>query len=243
MSDIQNDQTVADAIGQGTPPAGEQDYRALWEQEKSERIKERNLYRPVQRILSDLDTESVSAISALAEMVRRGDTEGITEWSLATAQNVSGKDLAAIIAARQNGQAPAAAPGATSQAPEAPQQVIDPEMIRRMVEETAAEQVRVSSLAERISAEMAQAGYTPRDPAGQVIIQYARQNNVPINDAIEWFEADAAARVAQRNQRLAQVAAATPAPAPDGAPAGTAPAPDMSPKDKAMARLRAGSMG
>lgn len=240
MSDIQNDQTVADAINQGAPPAGEQDYRALWEQEKSERIKERNLYRPVQRILSDLDTESVTAISALADMVRRGDTEGITEWSLATAQNVTGKDLAAIIAARQNGQAPADQP---QSAPATPQQVIDPEMIRQMVAETAAEQVRVSNLAERISATMEQAGYTPRDPAGQVIIQYARQNNVPINEAIEWFEADAASRVAQRNQRLAQVAAATPAPAPDGTPAATAPAPDMTPRDKAMARLRAGSMG
>jgi len=243
MSDIQTDQTVADAIDQGAPPAGEQDYRALWEQEKSERIKERNLYRPVQRILSDLDTESVSAISALADMVRRGDTEGITEWSLATAQNVTGKDLAAIIAARQNGQAPSTI-GQPAAEPTAPaQQQFDPAQIKQMVQEAAAEQVRVASLAAQIKSELDSSGYAQGDPATQVIIQYARQNNVPINEAIEWFEADATAKVAQRNQRLAQVAAATPAPAPDGAPAATAPAPDMTPRDKAMARLRAGSMG
>lgn len=239
MSDIQGDQTIAEAIDQGAPPAAEQDYKALWEQEKSERIKERNLYRPVQRILSDLDTESVSAISALAEMVRRGDTEGITEWSLATAQNVSGKDLAAIIAARQNGQQPTTI-GQPAAEPPAPAS-FDPAQIEEMVQKAAAEQVRVAALAAQIKSELDSSGYAQGDPATQVIIQYARQNNVPINEAIEWFETDAAAKVAQRNQRLAQVAATTPPPAPDGAPAGTAPAPDMSPKDKAILRLRAGS--
>jgi len=245
VSDFQNDQSVAAAIDAqapaAAPPAGgetqaEQDFRALWEQEKAERIKERNLYRPVQRILSDLDAESVSAISALSELVRRGDTDGITEWALATAQNVSGKDLAEIIAARQ--QAPATPPLASQQqapAPPAP----NPDQIREMV----AEQVRVQNLAAQITAEMQSAGYTTKDPAGQVIIAYARAEGVPISEAIEWFEAEAAARVAQRQQRLAQVAAQTPAPAPDGAPAATEPAKNLTPAEKAVARLRAGVMG
>jgi nucleotide-binding universal stress UspA family protein len=221
----------------GAETQAEPDYQALLEQEKAHRVRERNLYRDAQRILGDLDDGSVNAIKALAEMVRRGDTDGITEWALATAQNVSGKDLAEMIAARQQSPAePAPLVGQQqAPAPAAP----SPDQIREMV----AEQVRVQNLAAQITAEMQSAGYAPGDPAGQVIIQYARANGVPINEAIEWFEADAAARVAQRQQRLAQVAAQTPAPAPDGAPAATEPAKDLTPAEKAMARLRAGVMG
>ena len=82
----------------GAPPA---DYKAYWEQEKAERIRERNLYKPAQRILEGLDPDQLSALQGLAEMTRAGDAQGIVEWALATAQNVSGNDLASLVAARQ----------------------------------------------------------------------------------------------------------------------------------------------
>lgn len=76
------------------------DFRALWEREKNERIRERNLYRPAQRIMDGLEQDQIESLQGLAEMARAGDASGIVEWALATAQNLSGQDLAALAAAR-----------------------------------------------------------------------------------------------------------------------------------------------
>lgn len=237
MTDFQNSD-LTDAIQtESTGDAGK-DYETLYKQEVQERIRERNLYRPVQQILRDLDENTVQAIQNLADLARNGDTSGIVDWSLATAQNLSGGDLASVIAARQTGNAAPQQQPQQELAQTIQQQApaIDPEMMRAMIQQEAAQQFRVQTLVQQITSELAQAGYDPADPSGQTIIRYAQINNVPIKDATQWFESDVQQRVISRASAAAGVAAQTPQLAPTGSAPGSAPS-NMTPAEAAKARL------
>lgn len=256
MSDIETPTTPPPAEPAAPPPAAsaEPDYKALWEQEKSERIRERNLYKPVQQMLRDLDDDAVSAISNLTELARRGDTEGIIDWSLSTAQNVSGSDLAALIARRQGTQvqtpmipqqqAPATpAPVLQQQGiPNAEtQRALDVETARQIAREEAAEFAKVQAAISQVTAVLDQAGYPVDSPAGQTIIHWANVNGKSPQEAIAWYNADLDARAAARTAALAAAANGTPQPAPTGAPAGSSPVANMTPSQRALERLRSGN--
>ena len=208
-----------------------------------ERIRERNLYRPVQQMLRDLDDGTVQAIQSLADLARNGDTSGIVDWSIATAQNLSGGDLASVIAARQTGNAPQQQPQqelAQTIQQQAP--AIDPDMMRAMIQQEAAQQFRVQTLVQQITSELNNAGYDPSDPSGQTIIRYAQVNNVPIKDATTWFEQDVQAKVVARASAAAGAAAQTPQLAPSGSAPGSAPS-GMTPAEAARARLEGYNRG
>ena len=238
MSDVQTGGEVAATIQQPAPEgAPAQDYKALYEQEKDHRNRERNLYRPVQNMLRDLDEGSIQAIQQLADAARNGDADAIVDWSLATIQTVTGaSDVAAVIAARQNGSTPQAL-GATPPAPETPAPTpaqVNPDEVRQIV----AEQIRIQGLVAQIESELGTAGYSSSDPAGQTIIRYAQQNNVPVSEAIQWFDTDVQTRAMQRAQGLAAAAAQTPATAPTGAPVGSAPNENLTPAQMAVNRIK-----
>ena len=244
MSDVQTGGDVAAAI-QAPEGAPAQDYKALYEQEKDHRNRERNLYRPVQNMLRDLDEGSIQAIQQLADAARNGDADAIVDWSVATIQTVTNSsDVAAVIAARQNGATPqslgAPAPAAEPAAV-APQ--MSPDELRQMVQQEAAAQIRVQALVAQIETELSSSGYSSSDPAGQTIIRYAQQNNVPVSEAIQWFDTDVQTRAMQRAQGLAAAAAQTPAPAPAGAPVGSAPNENLTPAQMAMKRLEGYNRG
>ena len=251
MSDIGSSVPAADAVAdaidnQGAAVGQTVDWEARFNKEVADRIRERNLYKPVQQALRDLDEGSVAEITRLADMARRGDTAGIVDWSLATAQNVAQKDIAQIIAERQGTtnqpfqqQQPQQVPNGFQQTPTTP---VDPDTIRRMVAEGTQNEVRVQMLVQQINSELTAAGHDPTGPGGQTIIRYAQATNVPIKDAISWYNNDALAKIASRQQALQTTAGQTPQLSPTGAAPGSAPA-DLSPRDKAMLRLRAGANG
>jgi hypothetical protein len=244
MSDIPNDLT--DAIESTTPAdSGAKDFESLYKQEVQERIRERNLYRPVQQMLRDLDDGTVQAIQSLADLARNGDTSGIVDWSIATAQNLSGGDLASAIAARQAGGAPQSSQYQQQELAQTIQQQapsIDPDMMRAMIQQEAAQQFRVQTLVQQITSELNSSGYEPSDPSGQTIIRYAQVNNVPIKDATAWFEQDVQAKVIARASAAAGAAAQTPQLAPSGSAPGSAPS-GMTPAEAARARLEGYNRG
>lgn len=254
----------------GAPPP---DYKAYWEQEKAERIRERNLYKPAQRILEGLDPDQLSALQGLAEMTRAGDAQGIVEWALATAQNVSGNDLASLVAARQQnpygqqqpqfpqqqmpqgqfpgqqfpqqpGQFPQQFPQQTPQVPGGFNLAPQSQPdVAELVTQKVAEVMAVNEAKAQVRSELQAAGYTPEDPFGQAIIRHAMQTGVRIPEAAAWLSAQLAARAALQQQALAAAGAAVPTPAVNGAPAGAQPTGEMTPKQSAIARLTAGRNG
>ena len=234
----------ADPAASAPVVAPELDFKALYDQEKAERIKERNLYRPAQQALRDLDEPTVQAITSLAEMARSGDTDAIVEWSLATAQNLTGSDLATVIAARQNAGTPTPAPQAAAPQPGGFQQQpgqapIDHETINQRIREGVQSEMHAANLRQQITSEIAAAGYDVGTPTGLAIIRYAQASNGTVAEAIKAIEADVVANTARRQQALAAAAGQVPGVAPAGAAPGSAPA-DMTNRERALNRLTRG---
>lgn len=230
------------------PPAAapEKDYKALYEQEVQERTKERNLYRPVQRIMQDLAEDDIAALTDLADRVRGRDVNGIVDWSLATAQNVTGaSDLAQLIAQRQNqptgqaplGQTPTVQPTAPTPQQGIQQPTLDHQEVQRLVQQQLREQMALQEQRTIITNQLTDAGYPPQTAAGQTIIQYAAQNNTDIPTAVAWYEKDIQSVALERARQAAGAAGSVPQPAPQGAPA-PAPAQNMTPQERVAARVR-----
>jgi hypothetical protein len=244
MSDLgtTTDPATPDAPAAPTTPA---DYEALYRNEVQERQKERNLFKPAQRMLNDLDESARAAVLQLAELAKAGDPDAIVEWALYQAEQVSGKDVASIVAARQ---------AATDKAN--PDAVVDkptPGLSREEVEEITrnitqtearrAEGVRV------INAQLEAAGYTPNSAPAKTIISYCVDNDLDLPDGIKWFNSDVELSALERAQRAAAAGAdATGTPAPQGNQAGTlddgmkeGEGPEEYSRRRAMSRMAKGS--
>lgn len=217
------------------------------DREVADRIRERNLYKPYAQAFAPLDPTEREALLGVAEMVRNGDIEGIVSWSLQTAENVSGKSAAELIAARQQatptGQA-STAPGVPAAAPAAPaSEALTAAEVQRIIAQTlqqdrtqVQQQQANQELIHKYTAQMSAEGLDVRTPEGQEVVKLCRAYDGDMARAIAVFRADQATQ----QQAAAAVAAAAgqvPAPAPNGAPASAAPAPNLTPRDRVIARL------
>lgn len=224
-----------------TPSAPDPVDAAGWEAkyrgEVADRIKERNLYKPAQRLLSDLDEDSRAELIRLADMARTNDAEGIAQWSLDTIRAVSGKDAAAYIAERQAREQGTPAPGLTAEAPK-PVPGMTPEEVRQMVREEQAEQARLEQGRQHVTNTLKEMGYDVNSAAGKTIVGYAVDNKADLDTARKWFENDIVASVSARQRAASAAAATVPGTAPAGAPAGSIPDGATS-REKALARLAA----
>jgi hypothetical protein len=220
-----------------TPAAPEapKDYEALYRQQVQEAIKDREKYKPFAQVLDALAPEQRQAMLDLAHAAANGDTDAIAEWSAATYRNLTGSEVAARIAAQQNGTpAPAPAPAAPP-ATDKPAVALTAEQVAELVEQKVQAQLRQAEMVRQIESDLASAGYTPQSPAGQAIIQYAHQARLPIADAVAWYNADLEANYQRVQAARVGAAVNTPITAPTGAPAH--PITGATPGERAVARL------
>lgn len=226
------------------PPQSVEEWKAKYEAEVQGRVKERNIYRPATRLLADLDDSERDALLGLAEMVRNGDVEGITNWSIQTAENVTGKSAAELIAARQAaaGQAPTNIASTTPETTAPPAPASADEIARAVQEaldqrEQAREaQARQQAMVETMSQQMRAAGFEPSSAAGQTIIRYCRETG-DMEQAIEMFRKDVLATVMASATATAAAAGQVPPPAPNGSAPSMAPAENLTPRQLMLNRL------
>lgn len=208
-------------------------------------VKERNLWKPYQKAFSELDQPERDAILALTDAVKAGDTESIVNWSIATAENVSGKSAAELIAARQ-----AASPnkpidiGTPTTTTVAPTPALAAEDIKRLVAEAVQEDRAATSRETRqreiiagFTTKLQTAGYEPSTPVGRTIISMCREMDGDMDAAITAFRTDVLAKATQAGVAAAQTAATTPTPSPAGTPS-AGQAGNISSRDKVLMRLR-----
>ena len=207
--------------------------------------RERNLYRPVARIIEGLADTDREAIVALADAVRSGDSEAVVNWALQSAEAVSGKSVADLIAERQKASAAPVDIGGKADAPAvgvAPEQIAD--IVKQALAEAKAaetQQANVQALINQMSSEMRAANIEPSSDEGKEVIAMARalaarDGRAPdIKLAIKVHQTAKQAELAAL-ANAAEVAGSTPPPAPAGAPAGSAPA-NLTPRERVMARL------
>lgn len=225
--------------------AADTDWQAKYQQEVEHRKRERNLYSPVAKVIEGLADTDRDAIVALADAVRAGDSEAVVNWALQSAEAVSGKSVADLIAERQKASA---APVDIGGQPAAPTAGVAPEQITDIVKQALAErdaemaqQARVQALITTMESEMRESGFEPRSDDGREIIRMARAlaardgSQPDIKLAIRVYQTAKQAEMAGL-ANAADAAAAVPPPAPAGAPAGSAPA-NLSPRERVMARL------
>lgn len=220
------------------PPMPEQDYQALWQQEKQERIAEREKYKSIAQVMDRLDPDSRQSILSVAQAAAQGDVDAIAEWSAATYRNLRGSDIAAEIAARQNGQqAPTSQP--FQQQPEQQQpQYLTAEQAAEIASKEAQKAIQTQQLAQQIGAKLDGAGYPAHTAAGRTIIDYAKNTGLPIEDAIQWYDNEMMTLWQQRAAAGQQAAGQLPPTAPSGAPATNTLPTNLTPKERAVARLQ-----
>lgn len=203
-----------------TEPTTPQDYEAMYRAEVQERIRERNLYKPVQQRLNNIDEASKAAILDLMDRVAAGDQEAILEWTISQTENLSGKDMAALVAERQAREQrgepePVSVPGLTE------------EQVRKIVADQNAADRNYQKGVDRVAAELLKAGYKHDSPAGETIVRYAVEANngagVDLPDAIEWFQKEVEATAMDRARAAAAAALEVPEGAPNGVPVGKVP--------------------
>lgn len=226
--------TVAEAI----------DYESKYRQEVEHRERERRLYRPVAKVIEGLADADRDAIVTLADAVRAGDTDAVVNWALQSAEAVSGKSVADLIADRQKASAAPVDIGGKADTPAAvaPEQIAD--IVKAALDEREAareQRERVQGLINTMSAEMRDAGFEPATDEGKEIIRMARAlaardgREPDIKLAIKVYQTAKQAELAGL-ANAAEAAGAIPPPAPAGAPAGSAPA-NLTPRERVMARL------
>lgn len=192
----------------------------MYRQEVQERIRERNLYKPIQQRMNSFNESERAAVIDLMDRVAAGDQDAIVEWMLTQTENVSGKDVAALIAERQTREQkgdpePTSVPGLTE------------EQVRKIVADQNAADRNYQKGVDRVAAELLKAGYKHDSPAGETIVRYAVEANngagVDLPDAIEWFQKEVEATAMDRARAAAAAAAAVPEGAPNGVPVGKVP--------------------
>lgn len=209
---------AADPAAAPAAPSTPRDFEKLYHDEVAARINERNLNKPAQQMLNNLDEGSRAALLELGELARNGDPDAIVEWNLRTIQQVTGKDAATIIAERQ------AREGLTGAAPTEPTVKAPTEAeINQMVANAVAQAQNAERGQAAVRAEMAAAGYKLESAVGETIIRHAVQNNLLLPDAIAWYEADSASTAMERARAAAAAGASIPGVAPVGTPVGTNP--------------------
>jgi hypothetical protein len=227
-------------------PTTPEEWRAKYERATQAHIRERNLWKPVAQSFRDLDDGERNALFALADAVRNGDADAIVDWSLATAENVSGKGVADLIASRQSSQSmgeTTSISSAAQRATEQPAAQLDPVDIQKMVADALvadraqqARQAEQDRIIGEFTTQMRAGGYEPGSPAGRAIIQICRENGGDMGLAIQTFNSDVLAQAQSAARAVAGAAGQTPAPSPNGVPVGSMPV-DLSPKERMKMRL------
>lgn len=222
--------------------------QARYDAEISNHQRERNIYKPAQQLLRDLDEDSQQHLMALADAARRGDTAAILDLTMGTAETVAaqtGQSIADIIAARQTAgrfadpaQPPAAPPAAPGQAT-AP----TPGMTAAEVATIVQNQIKMQAVQQEVSSTLSAAGFPLDTASGKAIIQYCFENRCAPQVGIDWFKADLVARgYAPAAASAAAAAAATgmalPGTAPAGQAASGAAADNLSSHDRAVNRVK-----
>lgn len=239
-----SDAPITDQGGVPTPPASvptppTQDYQALWEREKNERIAEREKYKPFAQVLDQLDPDARSAILGLASAAAAQDVDSIAEWSAQTYRNLKGSDVAAMIAQQQNGQQPPAMQAPVAQPEPSQQQYLTAEQAAEIARQQAQQLLSTQQMAQQIGQKLDAAGYPAQSAGGRTIIEYAKSTGLPIDDAIAWYHNENLAMWQRQAQAGQQAAGALPPNAPVGAPAANAAPTNLSPREAAIARLSA----
>lgn len=247
MSETPTPPTPVEPAAVVTPPAEPTDaagWEARYRTEVTDRIKERNLYKPAQRLLADLDDGSREELIRLAEMARNQDGDGIVAWAEGTIAAISGKDIAQLVADRQKaaglGQAPT--PETPPSGTPAPEPGMTPTQVADMVRKEMADAAALEAGRVRVRDELAKGGYTENSPQGQTIINYAWANKADVPTAIAWYENETATSALDRARAAAGATGQVPSPAPAGAPVGAIPN-NASPRELAIARLNADQSG
>ncbi len=233
------DTNVASAVAEAV------DWQAKYQSEVGFRQQERNLYRPAMQMLKDLSEDERAAVIGLTEAIRAGDYETVVNWSLATAENVSGRPVTELIAARQQSSGMAATAdigGSPQPAAPAQQQMPDIGALIAAAQEAARYEaqttVRTQQFISDYTRQMADAGFSPASAEGQEIIRLAKAYDGDMGRAINVFRAEQSLQ-SQAAAAAAGVAGQIPSPAPSGAPMSATPASQLSPREKMMNRITA----
>lgn len=245
MSNVPNVDPSAAPAAPSTPtpataaPGTPADFEAAYRAEVAAHIASREKYKNAERLLADLSPEARAELLHLGELARAGDPAAIQQWALETADSLAeltGSDVAAMVAARQKGAEGAPVVDPTKIEPGMTAAEIA-ELVRQTSAQVIAERDAAAAGQAKVVAELEGLGYKLGSAAGKTIITHAVDNDTDLATAVAWYENDTATSKLEKDRAAAAAAATVPGAAPQGVPVGTLPD-DATPREKAEWRLK-----
>ena len=247
MSDIAP-QGPVDSAPAGEAPAEtsidatDVDWKAKYEAEVNDRMRERERYKPIAQAFQGLHPDDVQAISTFAQTFSSGDNEGAVKWMIDNARALAGDNF-------QNYITPAQQTAITEQAKiDGVAQGLTPDQVGKMVEERiqAFQKQQQTEMYERqISETLINHGWQPDSPlAAAAMVAASKRPDLDLVAAIREVEE----QVLSQAQAIASQRAAAAGsmgnmpPSGSGMAAVNNPVAGMSPREKAMARLEANGL-
>jgi hypothetical protein len=243
MSDIAPQGTV-DAVPAGEAPAepADVDWKARFEAEVQDRIKERERYKPVAQAFQNLHPDDARAIQDMVKAYASGDIDTATKWMIDNARTLAGDKFDAYLS-------PAQEAAITQQAHvDGAAQGLTPQQVEQMVEQRI-QQFQMSQVQKQYEAQIEQTlvqhGYQPDSPlATAAIVAASKRPDLDLTAAIREVEEQVLAQAqAIATQRAAAAGAmGNMPPSGNGVPAVNNPVAGMSPRERALARLEANGL-
>lgn len=237
MSDFTPDAPVDSEATGDAAPAENVDWKAVYENEKQERIKERERYKPIAQTFQNLHPEDARAIQDFVRAYANGDTETATRWMIDNARTLAGDRFDTFLspqqeaAITQQAQVDGVAAGLT------------PQQVEQMVEQRL-QQYQMTQIQQQYETEIEQTliqhGYEPDSPlATAAVLAASKRPDLNLAAAIQEIEDQLLIQAQTVANRRAEAAQSMGSPVINGVAAVGQNGQAMSPRERALARLEA----
>lgn len=233
-------QVDAAPTGDVAPAETAVDWKAKYDAEVQDRVKERERYKPIAQSFGNLHPDDARAIQDFVKAYATGDTETATRWMIDNARTLAGDRFQEFVspaqqaAITQQAQIDGAAQGLTPQAVE--------QMVNQRIEQFQMQQAQAYH-EQQIEQTLMQAGYQPDSAiATAAIVAASKRPDLDLNAAIREVEDELIQRASAIAQRRAEASQAMGAPIANGVTAVSQVGQAMSPRERALARLEANGL-
>lgn len=235
MTDFNSDATVETETAEEAPQGAETNWEEKYRTEVTERVRERERYKPLVQTLGSLHPDDTQAIQEFLGAFAAGDTETATRWMIDNAKTLAGDRFNEYLS-------PQVQSTITHQAINDGQQAgMSPQDVEKLIEQRLNQerQAQVQTQYERqIEETLSQHGLDPNTPlATAAIVSASRRPDLDLTAAIREMEDQVLSQAQQIAAKRSQAGSQMATPIVNGVSAINPNGQNMSPRERALARL------
>jgi hypothetical protein len=235
MTDFNSDVTVGTETAEQAPQATETNWEEKYRSEVTERVRERERYKPIVQTLGSLHPDDTQAIQEFLGAFASGDTETATRWMIDNAKTLAGDRFSEYLSPQTQSNIAHQAINDGQQAGMSPQDV--EKLIEQRLNQERQAQVQ-TQYEKQIEETLSQHGLDPNTPlATAAIVSASRRSDLDLTAAIREMEDQVLSQAQQIAAKRSQAGNQMATPIINGVSAINPNGQNMSPRERALARL------